>query len=547
MELTADGSALVYVGPGAGVGSQLWIRRWENLDATPIAGTEGTAVLASYSSGYLSPDEREVAFHVGSPGPLRVVALEGGLTRTLAESAHAATEWTADGTVYFVNAAAGISRVPDTGGAAEIVTELAEGETIHYFFRLLPSEEAAVFQVWHARSGEDAEIWAIDLETGERRPLTPGNSPRYAATGHLLFGTPDGTLMAAPIDEATAELTGPAVPVAEGLATDPTFGVLNYSVSEEGSLVYLAGLGLGGGLQQLVVVDLEGNDEPLALAPQAIPNLGVGWSPDGESVVFSSEDQIYTYNVTLGSMPRQLTFGGRNIRAIFSPDGNRVAFGSTRQGTDGLDLFVKDLNDNSPPRSIITLEANQWVVQWPSDTLIVFERGQVGVSDLWMVNMSDPDNPIAEAYLSSEADLQRISISPDGTLAAYRSDESGIDEIYIRSFPDPGVQTVVSQGGGGVPFWSPDGNTLYYAVLGGEIVAARLQRDPVPVVLSRESLFNRSLGGPEPFPGSALHPDGDRFIFAQSVGTGAEDAGAEPVRLILVQNFFEELRQVVPD
>ena len=51
----------------------------------------------------------------------------------------------------------------------------------------------------------------------------------------------------------------------------------------------------------------------------------------------------------------------------------------------------------------------------------------------------------------------------------------------------------------------------------------------------------------EPFSGSGLHPDGDRFIFAQSVGAGAEDAGAEPVRLILVQNFFEELRQVVPE
>ena len=54
--------------------------------------------------------------------------------------------------------------------------------------------------------------------------------------------------------------------------------------------------------------------------------------------------------------------------------------------------------------------------------------------------------------MSSEADLQRISVSPDGTLAAYRSDESGIGEIYIRSFPDPGERTLVSQGGGVVPF-----------------------------------------------------------------------------------------------
>ena len=110
------------------------------------------------------------------------------------------------------------------------------------------------------------------------------------------------------------------------------------------------------------------------------------------------------------------------------------------------------------------------MIQWPSDTLIVFERGQGGNRDLWMVNLSDLDSATAEPYLSSEADLQRISVSPDGTLAAYRSDESGDDEIYIRSFPDPGERTLVSQG----------------------------------------------------------------------------DA-SEPERLTLVQNFFEELRQVVPD
>ena len=132
----------------------------------------------------------------------------------------------------------------------------------------------------------------------------------------------------------------------------------------------------------------------------------VGWSPDGESVVFSSEGQIYTYNVALGTTPRQLTFEGDNIHAVFSPDGTRVAFRSVREGTDGADLFVKDLNDDSPPRSIITLDGNQNVMQWPSDTLIVLERGEGGFGDLWMVNLSDPDNPSAEAYLSSEANLR---------------------------------------------------------------------------------------------------------------------------------------------
>ncbi len=225
LELTADGSALVYVGPGtSGTDRQLWVRRWENLDATPVPGTEGT--LGAHGRFSLSPDGREVAFVTGLPGPLRVVALEGGPMRTLAESAVWVSDWTPDGTVYFRNPELGISRVPETGGGAEVVTERAEGETLHDFLRVLPGGKAAVFQVWHAISGQDAEIWAIDLETGERRPLTPGSSPRYASTGHVLFGTRDGTLMAAPIDEATAELTGPAEAVVEGLLPDPNFGTI---------------------------------------------------------------------------------------------------------------------------------------------------------------------------------------------------------------------------------------------------------------------------------------------------------------------------------
>ena len=103
-------------------------------------------------------------------------------------------------------------------------------------------------------------------------------------------------------------------------------------------------------------------------------------------------------------------------------------------------------------------------------------------------------------------------------------------------------------GAGAVPSWSPDGNTLCYATRPNEpILAARLRLDPVPLVLSTDTPFSGF--GVEPFPGSALHPDGDRFIFARTftAATVSEGGASEPDRLILVTNFFEELRQVVPD
>ena len=151
----------------------------------------------------------------------------------------------------------------------------------------------------------------------------------------------------------------------------------------------------------------------------------------------------------------------------------------------------------STSSSLITLAGDEWPTQWPSDTLIVFEQGP-NPSDLWMLDLSDPDSPRAEVYLPSEADLDDIVVSRDGTLAAFGSNESGRDEVYIRSFPEPGERTPVSEGGGQYPFWSPDGNTVYYWTPPGPggltFMAARIQREPTPVVLSRVSLFAGSYG-----------------------------------------------------
>ena len=191
---------------------------------------------------------------------------------------------------------------------------------------------------------------------------------------------------------------------------------------------------------------------------------------------------------------------------------------------------------------MISLEGIELITQWASEELILFEWS----ADLGLVDLSDPENPTARRYLSSESALRDLLVSPDGSLAAYRSNESGTDEIYIRSFPEPGAQTAVSQSGGAVPFWSPDGNTLYYwrndGGGRGTFFAARLQREPQPVVLSTDSLF--SVVSTQPFSGSSLHPDGDRWIVARLVRsgvTGPVDEGRP--RLLMVTNFFEELKE----
>jgi Tol biopolymer transport system component len=460
--------------------------------------------------------------------------------------------WGDDGTIVFASIQ-GLYRVPDTGGEPVLLYETNNLTDIIVTPSLLPGGRAVI----GGKFG--GGIMLLDLETDSVRELIPGGlDPRYVETGHILYADASGGLWAVPFDASRLELLGGAVPILDGLTV--LEGTLaRYSVSRNGTLVYGAG-GVGGGgpggQQRLLVVDLEGNEEPTLLDPRDFE--AARWSPDGESVAYESREpgatagpDIYTYNVELQTTPRRLTFEGINGTPVWSPDGTRIAFVSNRDGTDDLELFVTTLDDDSPPEVIVTLPGAQYPTQWPSDNLVVFRSiGGENFSALWMVDLSS-DSAVARPYLESEATLADIMVSPDGNLAAYTSTESGTaGDVYVRSFPEARQPEIVSQGGGDTPFWSPDGNTIYYWTPGGRtdtksLIAARIERGPPFVVTSRDTL----MAGTWLVRDSDLHPDGDRWIMLQDVsapgGGGADDEALEPERFLVVVNWFEELLERV--
>ena len=523
-------------------GGPLYWRNADEEDFRPIPGTEG-ATFASFS-----PDGESLVFGVPGEGSIQRVALSGGAPQTVTDipvTRLGGLHWGDDGTVVFTHTSGlGLYRVPETGGDPQ---PLLDPTTAVRNPRLLPGGGAVIF------TDPSTELTLIlDLDTDSVRVVRAGAiDAMYVETGHLLYADVSGTLWAVAFDARRAEVVGDPVTLLDGVSI-PTGDQARFAVSQNGTLVYGAGSiansGTGGG-RRLLVVDLEGNIEPLVLAPRSLRD--VMWSPDGRSVVYESTPageaypHIYAYDVELEATPRQLTFEGNNTNPVFSPDGTRVVFASQREGSDSFDLFVKRLDDDTPAELLITLSGEQLAMQWPSDTLIVFEWGPPP-SDLWMLDLSDPDSLRAEAYLEQEADLAEIVVSPDGTLAAYGSDETGTPEIYVRSFPEAGERTLVSEGGGEFPRWSPDGNTVYYWSLGAAgtvddtFFAARIQRNPVPVVLSRDSLFAAGYFRP----GSDLHPDGDRLVVPQNLNQVADlESEASAERFIVVTNFFQELRQ----
>ena len=141
-----------------------------------------------------------------------------------------------------------------------------------------------------------------------------------------------------------------------------------------------------------------------------------------------------------------------------------------------------------------------------------------------------------EGFLTAEWNEEGPSISPDGRWLAYQSDQSGENWIYVHSFPVITRQYPVSPEAGIDPRWHPDGRTLYYRS-GSQYVAVDVTTEPTFRVSVPRLLFDR--------PGYGqwdIHPDGSRFVVV-APGEDSQVVASDPRRLVLITNWFEELRQ----
>ncbi len=559
LELTRDGSALIYVGPGeTGGGSQLWMRNWNELEARPIPGTAGVRANSIFA---VSPDGREVAFLPGGPtGPLRVAPVAGGPGRTLAENARITASWSDDGWLYFRDANFAISRVPDAGGEIETVTQLTEGDS-----RLLPHPmpggKVLLYTVFRGPFGSDSALWSMDLETGERKMLTPGTMARTCVR---VAGTPDGQLMAAPFDVERAEFTGNAVPVVDGLAIGP-FGSVAFTVSDDGSFVYAAGG--GSGEREFVWVTRSGEASPVSPGETLRWTFqgqhdGLRLSPDGGRVAFTNETNgnvdIWTKVLPDGPMSRRTFDESAEQLPAWTPDGREITFGSTRGSSESVGPGQQWRVWRKPANG--TAEAE--LVYGDSDS-----PGGEGVwsPDGWLVvrrNPAPPEHPTVDIIglrpgedgeaeplvVGDRSNEWYPAVSRDGRWLAYVSEETGRFEVFVRPFPnvnDGGWQ--ISNGGGVEPVWAHNGRELFFRNRAtNEIAVATFSTTENSFELgSVTPLFRMPGDNGDNGQNSArvydVALDDQSFLTTRPVDT---ETGA--TSLILVQNFFEELKRLVP-
>jgi len=187
--------------------------------------------------------------------------------------------------------------------------------------------------------------------------------------------------------------------------------------------------------------------------------------------------------------------------------------------------------------------ARLWPSAWPRDDVILFSRFESnGSSD--MFSMAPDANATPQTYLASPWSEMNATLSPDGALAAYEAREGDRFEIWLRDFPSPKGKWKVSNGGGSMPRWSPDGGYIYFWDSGptrNRLMRAQVVRTPSVAVRAPERVVELDRGL---LLGSwDLHPDGTRFILSEPVRESPTDGAQASARArhLLHLNFFTTL------
>jgi Tol biopolymer transport system component len=526
--------------------SALWIRTLDQVHGRILQGTEGL------SFPFWSPDSRFIGFFAG--GKLKKMDLSGAPPQTLADVAGRGGRggtWNRDDVIVFGPSAGPLFRVPASGGTPTPVTALdaSRQEIAHEHPFFLPDGRHFLFLAV-SRKPEDSAIYVGALDSTARKRLVSSDvKAMFAPPGYLLFarrGTEsvvaEGTLMAQRFDPARLELEGDPFPVADKVGINEANSAAGFAVSENGILAHRSGGALStAALTRLTWFDRNGRSLSMVGEPGRYRNPRL--SPDGTRVVVETRDGSPNGDISLldsRGVATRFTFDpGVDVSAVWSPDGNRIAW--TNGSRDGALLYQK-ASSNIGKEEKLALEAGPWVIDdWlPAGDALLFHDGTAGGTSPGLRLLPLAGGGGARTIGDAHALVTHARVSGDGHWVAFADSNSGKSEIYVQNFPTPTGRWRVSTGGGIQPVWRRDGKELFYLAPDGKLMAAPLKLaqtaepgTPVPLFDTHVERGGTQIGGF--WHQYDVTPDGTRFLVNTLLepAAGAVPAPVEPITVVV--------------
>jgi Tol biopolymer transport system component len=444
---------------------------------------------------------------------LKKIAAEGGPVEVVCDAPGGrGGTWSADGTILFTpDIYSPISKVSSAGGTPIPVTVMDRShEMSQYWPAFLPDGRHFIYV---SRRKESSGILrggvvAASLDSpAPKRIIEDASNAAYVAPGWLVFSRRE-SLMAVRFDARNLRTIGD--PVALGkVGYYPDRNLAYFATSADGTLVYLPPTHF---LTQMRWLDRDGR----VFGSEEQPGyfIAASVSPDGKRMAFTrTEDgtaehaDIWLHDIGTPSSSR-FTFDGRYGNVRWSSDGKRLFYVSAARGV--ADLYSRPVSGSAKAETVCISPRYKETFDVSPDGKYVIDGEQFPDTDLDLMVVSLSDHSVSPFVRTPRTDWMP-AFSPDGHWVAYQS----AGQIYVRRFPDTGEQWQISTAGGGFPKWSRDGKSVFYTgpdgmfmmvpVRGGDSLSAD---PPRPLFRCDNSAMLEGLSSPV----VAVSNDAQRFL-----------------------------------